>query len=69
VVPEVARAEKEVKASKQRLLDLVARASDDATLQSTIASAQLAGLTCVAQDQQFHAETNLVGWRLVFSRG
>jgi ubiquinone/menaquinone biosynthesis C-methylase UbiE len=68
VVPEVARAEREVKASKQRLLDLVARASDDAALQSTIASAQSAGLICVAQDRQFHAETNLVGWRLVFSR-
>ena len=69
VVPEVARAEREVKASKQRLLDLVARASDDAALQSTIASAEPAGLICVTQDRQFHAETNLVGWRLVFSRG
>lgn len=69
VVPEVARAEREVQASKQRLLDLVARASDDAALLSTIAAAQSARLTCVAQDRQFHAETNLVGWRLVFSRG
>lgn len=68
VVPEVARAEKEVTASQLRLLDLLERASDEARLQATIDSALPCGLSCVARGTQFHAETNLVGWRVEFRR-
>ncbi len=68
VVPEVARAENEVKASQLRLLDLLARASDASQLQETIAAAQAGGLECVAQAPQYHAEIHLVGWRLALRR-
>jgi SAM-dependent methyltransferase len=68
VIPEVARAENEVRASKARLLDLIGRASDVAGMQATIASAQAVDLACTHHAEQFHAGSNLVGWRLVLLR-
>lgn len=68
VIPEVTRAENEVKASRARLLDLVDRASDVARMQETIGSAQECGLVCTHHEAQFHAQSNLVGWRLELLR-
>lgn len=68
VLPEVARAEREVTASRSRLGDLLQRASDARQMQETVAAAMAVGLEQQQLLPQHHRETHLVGWRLVLQR-
>jgi hypothetical protein len=68
VLPEVAKAEKEVTAARQRLLDLVDRASDTETMQELSALAEQSGLNDVHHAEQYHAGDQLVGWRVTMAK-
>lgn len=68
IVAEIRLAEGEVLASRQRLLDLVGRAQSEDGIAAIREAAAAAGLDSSEARAQFHAGTNLVGWRLNFSR-
>lgn len=61
---EIDLAQQQVLASRQRLQDLCGRALDEAAVQALLQQAQAQGLVALAPQPQFHARTQLVGWRL-----
>jgi len=65
---EIARVEKELRASVRRLHDLVDRAQGDSAMRDIEATAAGAGLSVLERVEQRHAGENLVGWRLTLER-
>lgn len=65
---EIARVEKELRASVRRLHDLVDHAQGDSAMSDIEAIAAGAGLSVVERVEQRHAGENLVGWRLTLER-
>lgn len=61
---EISLAEQQVLASRQRLQDLCGRALDEPAVEAMLQQARAAGLVALAPLPQFHARTQLVGWRL-----
>lgn len=68
VGPEIDRAENELRAAVRRLKDLVASARTGEQIQALEQQAATSGFEIVEGAPQYHAGTNLVGWRLVLRR-
>jgi ubiquinone/menaquinone biosynthesis C-methylase UbiE len=62
------RAENDLRASVRRLHDLVDHAQRDADMAAIEATAVSAGFSVLERIEQYHAGTNLVGWRLTLQR-
>jgi ubiquinone/menaquinone biosynthesis C-methylase UbiE len=65
---EVDRAEEDLRASARRLNDLVEHARSDEQMQLIETQASAAGFTAIERAPQYHAGSNLVGWRLELRR-
>ena len=65
---EVDRAEGELRASAQRLNDLLAHARTEADMQEIETQAAAAGFSLIERVPQYHAGNNLVGWQLLLHR-
>lgn len=65
---EVDRIESELRASVRRLHDLIERAHDDERMAALERTAREAGFEPLECERQYHAQENLVGWRLTLAR-
>lgn len=65
---EIDVAQRQVLASRQRLQDLVDRALSEQAVESLLQAARASGLQAQPPALQFHAGTQLVGWRLGLSK-
>jgi ubiquinone/menaquinone biosynthesis C-methylase UbiE len=65
---EVDRAEAELRASLQRLRDLVAHARSEPDMDIIEKQAAAAGFGLIERTPQFHSGDNLVGWQLLMQR-
>jgi len=68
IAHEVDRAEAQVLASRQRLQDLTVRALAPGAVGALLQAAQPHGLRTEPAKPQFHAGTQLVGWRLLLHK-
>jgi SAM-dependent methyltransferase len=65
---EVDRFERDVRACVRRLPDLVGCAQSAGQMATIVATAQRLGFECSGAELQYHAQENLVGWRLALTR-
>lgn len=65
---EVDRAEADMRASAQRLNDLVGHACSEARMDALQAEAAAVGFTLIERLPQYHAGNHLVGWQLLLHR-